>query len=81
MKSRIRLGTALHLSSSSGNLILETDEEAKIGEDVLDSAGKKVGTIFDLFGPLSNPFVAVKPRIDNPERLLGEDLFLRKRKG
>ncbi|NIS10993.1 MAG: H/ACA RNA-protein complex protein Gar1, partial [Thermoplasmata archaeon] len=50
-------------------------------EDVLDSAGKKVGTIFDLFGPLSNPFVAVKPRIDNPERLLGEDLFLRKRKG
>jgi len=56
MKSRIRLGTALHLSSSSGNLILETDEEAKIGEDVLDSAGK-------------------------PERLLGEDLFLRKRKG
>ncbi|MCW4036129.1 MAG: Gar1/Naf1 family protein [Candidatus Bathyarchaeota archaeon] len=81
MKSRIRLGTALHLSSSSGNLILETDEEAKIGEDVLDNAGKKVGTIFDLFGPLSNPFVAVKPRIDNPERLLGEDLFLRKRKG
>lgn len=80
MKSRIRLGTVLHLSSSSGNLILETAEEAKIGEDVLDSGGKKVGTIFDLFGPLSNPFVAVKPRIDNPERLLGEDLFLRKRK-
>ncbi len=80
MKSRIRLGTVLHLSNSSGNLILEVNNEAKIGEDVLDSGGKKVGTIFDLFGPISNPFVAVKPRIDTPERLLGEDLFLRKRK-
>lgn len=76
MKSRQRVGTALHLSRSSGNLILEAESEVRIGDAVLDGRGKRVGTVFDLFGPVSGPFVAVKPRIEKPERLLGEALFL-----
>lgn len=52
----------------------------KIGETILDSTGKKVGTAFDLFGPVSGPYVAVKPSIERPERLLGKALFLGKGK-
>ncbi|MFB0558539.1 MAG: Gar1/Naf1 family protein [Candidatus Bathyarchaeia archaeon] len=80
MATRKRLGAVLHISNSSGNLILDADAEVTIGEVVVDAGGKKVGTVFDLFGPVSDPFVAVKPRIDDPERLLGNDLFLRKRR-
>lgn len=78
MSPRIRLGTVLHRSGSSGNLILEAEDSVKIGETILDSSGRKVGTVFDLFGPVSGPYVAVKPSIKRPERLLGEALFLGK---
>lgn len=76
MKSRKRLGAALHISSSSGNLILEAENEVRIGESVFDESGRRVGTVFDLFGPVSRSFVAVKPRIMDPESLLDEALFL-----
>ena len=75
MKSRMRVGTVLHLSSSSGNLILKAESDIKIGEVILDSTGSTIGTVFDLFGPVSGPFVSVKPRIQYPERLQGETLF------
>lgn len=80
MSPRIRLGTVLHRSGSSGNLILGAEGNVKIGETILDSTGKKVGTAFDLFGPVSGPYVAVKPSIERPERLLGKALFLGKGK-
>jgi rRNA processing protein Gar1 len=76
----MRVGTVLHLSSSSGNLILKAEGDVKIGETILDSTGSMIGTVFDLFGPVSGPFVAVKPRIQYPEKLQGETLF-HKRKG
>jgi len=74
--SKRLLGTTLHLSRSSRNLILKAENKVKMGEAVLDSVGKRIGTVFDLFGPISNPFVAVKPGIDDPERYVGEPLFL-----
>jgi RNA-binding protein len=76
MKSRIRVGTILHKSSSSGNLILRAETEARIGDVVRNSDGRKIGVIFDLFGPVSKPLVAVKPSIGNPEGLLNEVLYL-----
>lgn len=76
MRSRIPVGTVLHVSSSSGNLILRPKVDVKIGEDVSDVQGRKSGTVFDIFGPVSNPFVAVKPITEDPQRLIGEALFL-----
>jgi len=76
MRSRPRLGKVLHVSRSSGNLILKAGKMARIGAAVLDSAGRRVGTLFDIFGPVSNPFAAVKPEIDEPGRYVGELIFL-----
>jgi len=80
MKSRNRVGTSSHISSSSGNLILRAERQVKIGEAIEDSRGKQIGHVFDVFGPVEAPFIAVKTRMKDPEKLLGEDLFLGKKK-
>jgi RNA-binding protein len=76
MNFKNRVGTALHISRSSGNLILKAENNSKIGDPVFNSGGKKVGLIFDIFGPVKTPFISVRPRIKDPERLVGEPLFL-----
>jgi len=76
MGSKRGLGTVSHLSSSSRNLILKAEAKVRIGEPAFDDRGRRVGTIFDLFGPVTHPFVAVRPRVDDPERYVGEPLFL-----
>jgi len=75
MRKGSRIGTVMHISRSSGNLILESSRNAKIGETVTDSKGKRVGVVFDVFGPVDSPYSAVRTRIKNPERLIGAELF------
>ncbi|MEM4727556.1 MAG: Gar1/Naf1 family protein [Candidatus Bathyarchaeia archaeon] len=78
MKPSRRLGMVLHISSNSGNLILKAETSAIIGEPVTDRDNRVVGRVFDVFGPVSNPFVAVKPELDRPERLVGRPLYVRR---
>lgn len=80
MKSRRGLGTVSHLSRSSGNLILEAEAKVKIGEPTFAEGGRQVGVVFDLFGPVTKPFVAIRPRVMDPERYIGEPLFLERKK-
>jgi RNA-binding protein len=79
MKPSRRLGKVLHISSNSGNLILKAEAIASIGEPVTDGGERPVGRVFDVFGPVSNPFIAVKPESDRPEKLVGRYLYLRRR--
>ncbi|KON30467.1 hypothetical protein AC482_03835 [miscellaneous Crenarchaeota group-15 archaeon DG-45] len=81
MESKPRLGAALHVSSSSGNLILKAEGKIRIGDAVYDGDGAKVGTVFDIFGPVSTPFVSVKPRVNAPERYVGAPLFSSRGRG
>ena len=80
MESRLRLGAALHISRSSGNLILDSSGEARIGATVQDVKGKKIGIVFDVFGPTASPFISIKPSIETPERLVGTALYVRNRR-
>jgi rRNA processing protein Gar1 len=75
IKKGNRIGMVMHISRSSGNLILESSQNAKIGETVTDSKGKRVGVVFDIFGPVDSPYASVRTRIKNPERLIGAELF------
>jgi rRNA processing protein Gar1 len=75
MKKGNRIGTVMHISKSSKNLILESSRNAKIGETVTDSKGKRVGVVFDIFGPVDRPYASVRTRVKNPERLIGAELF------
>lgn len=80
MRPGDRVGTVLHLSRSSGHLILKVENEPRIGDTVLDFEGKKMGRVFDLFGPVSSPYLAVQLSVGHPEQYLGKALFLRKRR-
>jgi rRNA processing protein Gar1 len=75
MKKGNQIGTVMHISKSSKNLILESSRNAKIGETVTDSNGKRVGVVFDIFGPIDSPYASVRTRVKNPESLIGAELF------
>jgi len=64
MKIKAKLGDVLHRSGSSGHLIVRLEAETHIGEPVCDSKGNRVGTVFDIFGPVETPFASVRTRED-----------------
>jgi RNA-binding protein len=75
-----RLGRVLHISPS-GNIIAKPENIPRIGETVVDENLKTVGKIFDLFGPVRSPYVAIKPTIQKPEKLTNKTLYISPSKG
>ncbi|MFQ6086575.1 MAG: H/ACA ribonucleoprotein complex subunit GAR1 [Candidatus Bathyarchaeia archaeon] len=70
-----RLGRVLHVSSSK-NLILKAEKLPRINDKVVDENLKPVGTVFDVFGPVSSPYVAVKPSLEEPQRFVNRVLYV-----
>ena len=70
-----RLGRVLHISPSH-NIIVKIENIPRIGETVVDENLKTVGKIFDLFGPVSSPYVAIRPTILKPEELTNKVLYI-----
>ncbi|WP_456368065.1 Gar1/Naf1 family protein [Thermococcus sp.] len=73
-----RLGVVSHYAKQ-GLLIVRTNWVPSLNEPVLDKELKPVGTIKDVFGPVHHPYVAVKPRVKEPERYVGAVLYVGKR--
>ena len=71
-----RLGRVLHLSNNN-NLILRTKIQIKPQTIVLDDQLNHVGKINDVFGPVTNPYIAIKPSVKNPNKYVGQILYLR----
>ena len=69
-----RIGHVLHVSSSK-KLILKAENLPRIGNKVVNKHLKPVGTVFDVFGPTSSPYVAVKPNIEEPHHLANHVLY------
>jgi RNA-binding protein len=70
-----RLGRVLH-TSPSRNIIIKTENLPKIGETVVDENLKPVGKIFDIIGPVSSPYVTIKPTTTEPEKLVNKTLYV-----
>jgi len=73
------LGKPIHIAHS-GLLILRTKAVPKIGAVVVDENSKPIGTVFDVFGPVNNPFVAIKPHQKLSPKDLPNTLFVVPRK-
>lgn len=58
-----RIGVVLHTSSSK-SIILKAENIPRIGDKVVDEDLRQVGTVFDVFGPVSSPYVAVRPSVE-----------------
>ena len=70
-----RLGKVVHLSKS-GRLILRSKTKARTGLIAMDEGLKSVGTVFDTFGPVENPYISVKPSVHDPGRYVGQILYV-----
>jgi len=70
-----RLGQVLHISPSR-NIIVKIENVPKIGEIVVDENLKHIGKVFDIFGPVSSPYAAVKPSTHKLERLTSKILYV-----
>ncbi|MEM3442435.1 MAG: Gar1/Naf1 family protein [Candidatus Bathyarchaeia archaeon] len=70
-----RLGLVLHISPLSQNLIIKVERIPKIGETVIDEKLRPIGKVFDIFGPVSSPYAAVKPETRNVDELVGKILY------
>ncbi|MHA1770929.1 MAG: Gar1/Naf1 family protein [Candidatus Thorarchaeota archaeon] len=55
-----RLGPLLHITTR-GSLIVRTSKTPPIGGIVLTSNAEKIGKIVDVFGPVKEPYVAIRP--------------------
>ncbi|WP_297479986.1 Gar1/Naf1 family protein [Thermococcus sp.] len=74
-----RLGKVSHYAKQ-GFLIVRTNWVPSLNEPVVDKDLKPVGIVKDVFGPVGYPYVAVKPRVKNPEKYVGAFLYIDKRK-
>ena len=70
-----RLGRVLNVTPSQ-NIVVKTEKTPKIGSVVIDENLKIVGKIFDIIGPVSSPYVVVRPAIREPEKLTDKQLYL-----
>jgi rRNA processing protein Gar1 len=69
-----RIGHILHVSNTK-NIILKAENVPHIGDKVTDEKLRPVGKVFDVFGPTSSPYVAVKPKSYRPEKLTNQVLY------
>jgi RNA-binding protein len=75
-----RIGPVLHISPSR-NIIIKTQNLPRIGETVVDENLKPIGKIFDIIGPVSSPYVTIRPTIPNPQELTKKTLYASPQRG
>jgi rRNA processing protein Gar1 len=69
------LGRVLHLGARGP--ILRTPEAPKLGQPVFNSKRKRVGNVQDIFGPVKNPYVVLKPASGvSAESLVGSPVYV-----
>ncbi|MCJ7425436.1 Gar1/Naf1 family protein [Candidatus Bathyarchaeota archaeon] len=67
--------------SPSRNIIVRIENEPSIGETVVDDNLRVIGKVFDVFGPVSSPYAAIRPTIGKPEDLVNRKLYVLPKRG
>ena len=57
-------------------MIVKSEQVPRIGSEVVDENLNIVGKVFDIIGPVSAPYVVVKPTIREPAKLLNKPVYL-----
>lgn len=69
-----RIGLVLHITSNR-NMILKAENLPHIGDQVTDENLNPIGNVFDIIGPVSSPYVTVRPNAEAPNRLVRHLLY------
>ncbi len=75
MKNLQRLGRVLHVSSSRNIIVKAEKKLPRIGDQVVDENITPIGEVFDIIGPVSSPYISVKPKIKKAENYIGQVLY------
>ncbi len=70
-----RLGLVLHISPSR-NIIAKAENTPRIGQTVVDENLKPVGKVFDILGPVSAPYVAIRPSVSDITKLVSKTVYV-----
>jgi rRNA processing protein Gar1 len=46
-----------------------------MGIKACDSKLKEIGKVHDIFGPISSPYLSVKPTVSSPEKYVGRIVY------
>ena len=57
-------------------MIVKVENVPKIGETVVDENLKPVGRVFDILGPLSSPYVAIRTTARDPEKMVNRPVYV-----
>lgn len=72
------LGKVSHIAKS-GNIILKGTTMPRLYSIAFSKNSKKIGRIRDIFGPVSSPYISIKPTKKLREKelfsLVGKDLY------
>jgi len=75
-----RLGKVLHIMNNKKIAIVHCDKiyNKIIGKKVVDEKVMNIGTIYDIFGPVQNPYVVIKlnEKQKNADKLPGKLLYI-----
>jgi len=71
-----RLGKILHFSTSR-SLIVKCEEAhfVKIGTKTCDSKLKEIGKVQEIFGPVTSPYLALRPTVSSPAKYVGRIVY------
>jgi len=70
----------LHLGSKGP--IAKCRFAPKLGGAVFSASGKRLGEIYDIFGPVAEPYVVIKPASGiDPESLVGSTIYYGEKEG
>ncbi len=71
----LRIGRVIHITPSR-KAVVKAESLPKIGDKVFNEKKRFVGTVFDLIGPVSSPYISVKPEVKDPNKLINHVLYV-----
>jgi len=75
MKHLQRVGRVLHISSNKNIIVKAEGKLPELGGKVVDENLKVVGEIFDIIGPVSSPYISIRPKTSKPEIFVNKPLY------
>ncbi len=63
------------ISKQKKRVVLKTDHLVKLGARIFDEKGILIGHAVDYFGPVDKPYVIIRPRRGEPEKLVGKEVY------
>lgn len=72
-----RVGTVVRTAGGVAVARSPDERHPDVGEPVVDEALATVGSVVDVMGPVSRPYLVISPSESNPADLLNERLYAR----